>query len=979
MNLWIWQYDELRIFLKELLLTLLHLMRNILLIILILSAKIVSGQQFSIYQGITTSNGLPSNYVFSICEDEKGYLWVGTDKGLCRFNGFSWQIWDKDNGLPGNYVSAVFPDKKGGLWLSISQKGLYHFDMSNGVSTKVTDQKDISFNSINPDASGNVLLERVEKKTVCGYLLQANNFAHPSKVYEYYPKSGYTIRANPTDKKVFLLTSGTQKSLVKIKTSWTVVYKSLPPSKVAQGIYYASDRLVISNTKSYHFNKSGKVERVLNLFNDHNTYAVNCITNNGYYISNILSGYYFVNAKGDAHFYTGKSGLGSDYINQVYEMRDGTIVFATLGAGIQFKRNEYKRTYLTGNRIVHSIFKEGSNWYTLAGENVLKISEVDSQLNDLGKVQTSALTMYKKQDHLVVGSLKGINFYDLNNGLKPQQFIPYNSGISSVIQNGTGFYASTYGNGFISFTNTADRPVVVSIIMPIIEKTVPLRQGFALLSYEDGIIITDTINSKNLHLTLKDGLLSNSINYIHEYLGSYYIGSKGGLSIYANGKVQKTISYNEGFVGKRVVYSFHDKNHTLWVISDKYLHVFDGVKLRVISSHPIVTDAEDNINAAFYDAATNQLATGSSKNISLISLAGIQPNKNVLVPNILQTLIDGKDQEGNNYSVPYYFNTIAFNIAPFATSPLSKNKFLYMLKGKDKAWREVEDSLTITYNALRPGSYQLMAKIINPDGYESTDTLVAAFKVDKPFWQTGPSFALVMLVTSLITLLLARSVEAYRQRKREDALIMEHSLRTERERISKDLHDHLGSNLVNIVAQVDNIENRMNRRSFPEALTSIQKLSMHAREVINVLRETVWAVQENEHTMDSFIIRIRTFLQRMYEFTPINWHVNITAGAYPNLSSKQTLHLFRIIQEATQNILKHSKAKTADYDFVLHNSNIEVTIRDTGTGFTANSKTGQGMANMKQRAKDMNATISIDSQNGTAIKLVVPVNLVPVV
>lgn len=954
-------------------------MRNIFLIILILSVKIVSCQQFSIYQGITTSNGLPSNYVFSICEDEKGYLWVGTDKGLCRFNGFSWQIWDKDNGLPGNYVSAVFPDKKGGLWLSISQKGLYHFDMSKEVFTKIADQKDISFNSLYPDTSGNLLMERVQNNTVCGYLLQPKNFAHPAKVYEYYSNPVHIIRANPVDKKVFCITSGVQNSLVKIKTPWSVIYKNFPASELVQGVYYASDRLIISNTKSYHFNKSGKIERVLKLFKDHNTYAVNCITGNGYYISNVLSGYYFINTKGDAHFYTGKSGLGSDYINQVYELKDGTIVFATLGAGIQFKRNEYKRTYQTGNRMVRSILKEGSNWFILAGENVLKINEVDSQLNDLGKVQTSALTMYKKQDQLIVGSLKGINFYALNNGLTPQQFIPYNSGISSIIQNGTGFYASTYGNGFISFTNTADRAVVVSTIMPIIEKTVPLMHGFAFLSYEDGIIITDTINSKNLHLTLKDGLLSNSINHIHEYFGSYYIGSKGGLSIYANGKVQKTISYNEGFVGKRVVYSFHDKNNTLWVISDKYLHVFDGVKLRVISSNPIVSDAEDNINAAFYDAATNQLATGSSKNISLISLAGIQPNKNVLIPNILQTLIDGKVQEGNNYSVPYYFNTVAFNIAPFATSPLAKNKFLYMLKGKDKAWREVEDSLTITYNALRPGSYQLMAKIINPDGYESTDTQVAAFKVDKPFWQTGPSFALVMLVTSLITLLLARSVETYRQRKREAALMLEQSLRNERERISKDLHDHLGSNLVNIVAQVDNIENRMNRHLFPEALASVQKLSMHAREVINVLRETVWAVQENEHSMDSFIIRIRTFLQRMYESTPVNWHVNVTADAYPNLSSKQTLHLFRIIQEATQNILKHSKAGTADYDFVLHDSNLELIIRDTGTGFTINAKTGQGMANMKQRAKDMNATICIDSKNGTVIKLIVPINLVPVV
>ena len=954
-------------------------MRNIFLIILILSAKIVSCQQFSIYQSITTSNGLPSNYVFSICEDEKGYLWVGTDKGLCRFNGFSWQIWDKDNGLPGNYVSAVFPDKKGGLWLTISQKGLYHFDISKGVSIKIADTKVISFNSLFPDTSGNLLMERVQKNTVCGYLLQPNNFSHPAKVYEYDPNSVNTIRANPTDKKVFCITSGAQNAPLKIKTTWSVIYKNLPASELIQGIYYASDRLVISNTNSYHFNKVGKLESVFNLFKDHNTYAVNCITSNGYYISNILSGFYFINTKGDAHFYTGKSGLGSDYINQVYELKDGTIVFATLGAGIQFKRNEYKRTYLTGNRMVRSIFKEGSNWYTLAGENVLKINEVDSQLNDLGKVQTSALTMYKKKDQLVVGSLKGINFYALNNGLKPQQFIPYNSGISTIIPNGTEFYASTYGNGLISFTNTADRPVVVSAIMPIIEKTIPLRQGFAFLSYEDGIIITDTINSKNLHLTLKDGLLSNSVNHIHEYLGGYYIGSKGGLSIYANGKVQKTLSYNEGFVGKRVVYSFHDKNNTLWVISDKYLHVFDGVKLRVISSHPIVSDDEDIINAAFYDPATNQLASGTSKNISLISLAGIQPNKNVVVPNILQTLIDGKVQQGNNYSVPYYFNTLAFNIAPFATSPLAKNKFLYMLKGKDKAWREVEDSLTITYNALRSGSYQLMAKIKNPDGYESREKQVAAFKVKKPFWQTGPSIALVMLATSLITLLLARSVEAYRQRKREAALMLEHSLRNERERISKDLHDHLGSNLVNIVAQVDNIENRMNRHSFPEALTSVQKLSMHAREVINVLRETVWAVQENEHTMDSFIIRIRTFLQRMYESTPINWHVNITAGAYPNLSSKQTLHLFRIIQEATQNILKHSKATTADYDFVLHKSNLEVTIRDTGTGFTANEQTGQGMANMRQRANDINAIICIDSKHGTVIKLVVPVKLMPAV
>ena len=968
----IWQYDELRIFLKELLLTLLHLMRNTLLVILLLWGSIVSSQQFSIYQGITTANGLPSNYVFSVCEDEKGYLWVGTDKGLCRYNGFSWQTWDKDNGLPGNYVNSVFADKRGGLWLGISEKGVFHFDILKGVSTKITTPQTFLYNPLKTDAAGNLLIESAKGDTIFGYLVQPEDLSNPVKVYEYESKPEYVVHANPMEKKVFCIYPGNKASVPTIKTLWKVVIKTMPHNEVPSLVYYASDRLIITSTKSIEYDIKGNIKKVLNLFNTHNTYAVNCITANGYYVSNIRTGYYFVNEKGVANFYNGKSGLGSDYIDQLYELKDGTIVFATLGAGLQFKRNEYKRTYLTGNRIVRSILKEGNEWYTLAGETVLRINEKDSLLTEVGAVQDAALSMYKKNDQLIIGSLKGINFYSLNKGIKPQNFIPYNSGVSSIIQNGDGYYASTYGNGFISFNNKGSLPIIVSRMMPIIEKTLPLKNGYALLSYEDGIILVDTIQSRQIQLTLKDGLLSNSIHFIHEQNGTYYIGSKGGLSVYRQGRVVQTLSYGQGFTGNKVIYSFHDRSNRLWVVSDAYLHLFDGQKLRVISSYPIVSDADDIINTACYDAATNQLATGSNKNISILSIAGIEPNDAVTLPAILQTSVDGKVHLGNNLKVPYDFNTIAFSIAPFATSPLAKNKFLYLMRGRDKVWKEVKDSLSITYSGLRPGRYQLMAKIINPDGYESTETQVAAFTVTKPFWQTGWLIVLVIIVTSLLTVLFSRLVEATRQRKRNAAILLDQSLRYERERISKDLHDHLGSNLVNIVAQVDTIENRLNRKSFPEAIISVQQLSLHAREVINVLRETVWAVQENEHSMESFVIRIRTFLQRMYESTSITWQVKISPGEHQKLSSKQTLHLFRIIQEATQNILKHSKANTADYLFSFNGKTLEIIIADNGIGFNGSYIRGQGLANMRQRAKDMNAVINIEANEGTVITMVLP-------
>ncbi len=84
----------------------------LILFIAVLSCTFVRAQQ-----QYTTTNGLPSNTVYNSFRDSRGYIWFGTDKGACRFDGKNFKIYATEDGLPDNSVIDFFEDIKGRLWL----------------------------------------------------------------------------------------------------------------------------------------------------------------------------------------------------------------------------------------------------------------------------------------------------------------------------------------------------------------------------------------------------------------------------------------------------------------------------------------------------------------------------------------------------------------------------------------------------------------------------------------------------------------------------------------------------------------------------------------------------------------------------------------------------------------------------------------------------------------------------------------------
>ena len=911
----------------------------------------------------------------SVCEDEDGFLWVGTDHGISRFNGFNWQNWDIDNGLPGNYVKKIQPDKHGGLWLLITNKGAYHFDILLGKFEKIDHYQDSYNSKFEADRQGNLFSISTTNNTtsIKGELIEPGRTS--ITVFEYTPDSNFILFSDIASHKVFALYStgtATDRSKLNYKGPWPIEFRPLPYN--SGSIYTVNDSLIISN--KYYIKYTGGRSQLnkLDLFAEGNAYAYNFISKQGIYIYDQKTGYYFISNAGKKEFHNQTNGLGSDYVSEVYELKDGTILFATLGAGLQWIKKEYNDHYSTGGMHAKSIIHAANRWYVLAGEKILTITD-DKHFQSLhGTLKNSSGELIIQGDQLLVGSLRGIDIYPSARQLVNPHFIQFNTGISSILPSVKGFVASTYGNGMISFNDKSTGVTKLPSPMMIIEKAVPLKSGYALMSYEEGVILRDTIRKKDLHLTRENGLLSNGVYYVHEYRDTQYICCKNGINLVAGARVVETLSYEKGFVGAIAKYCFHDPQGRFWVLSDEYLHLYENGFLRCLRSYPLFRDGE-KVAVACYDPLSNTLTTGSDRSISITVLSKIIIDKAIFIPRILRLMIDGIEEKSDQARVKNDFKKLSIEIAPYGASPFYPGTFFYKLDGINDSWKALKDSLTISYESLRPGNYKLWAKIINSDGYEGPEKVITTFVVNKPFWQKNWFLLLLQLLAIIFTYLVLKKVEMTKNSRIKASLALQETLQKERERISKDLHDHLGSNLVTIVAQVDNLETKLQRSAYAEASKTVLQLSFQTREIMTVLRETIWAVNENEHTLESFIIRIRTFLQRLFENSPVTWHVNLDEQYFVKISPNQSLQLFRILQEASQNIHKHSKATEAHYDFIAHKEMLYITIRDNGIGFNgrANIDHSSGLINIQHRVAVLKGEIEFQSSNGAIVVIKIPI------
>jgi len=127
---------------------------------------------------------------------------------------------------------------------------------------------------------------------------------------------------------------------------------------------------------------------------------------------------------------------------------------------------------------------------------------------------------------------------------------------------------------------------------------------------------------------------------------------------------------------------------------------------------------------------------------------------------------------------------------------------------------------------------------------------------------------------------------------------------------------------------------------------------------------------------EDFEETLREWALHLKNKTGITIHL-VSSTSIKKINGDNSIHVFRIIQEATANSIKHGNAKNVFIQFLELNNTVSISIEDDGCGFNTSAlPSGLGLKHMKTRAQHLNAefTIQSDSNTGTFIQLVLPFN-----
>lgn len=199
---------------------------------------------------------------------------------------------------------------------------------------------------------------------------------------------------------------------------------------------------------------------------------------------------------------------------------------------------------------------------------------------------------------------------------------------------------------------------------------------------------------------------------------------------------------------------------------------------------------------------------------------------------------------------------------------------------------------------------------------------------------------------------------------------MENKLRSERERISRDLHDHVGAQLANIKTGLSLAEKYSKADNKEKSSSLMHSIMNDAELTIKQLRETIWALNQNSITLSKFMEHLKLYFRNQTSFNEmLTIGYNLEAEEEMELSAIQALNIFRIIQEASQNTLKYAEAEHFEISMIKKNGSLKITLKDDGE-FKEKSGTGNnsyGLGNMKKRAHEISGELTIDITDGTKV------------
>ncbi len=348
----------------------------------------------------------------------------------------------------------------------------------------------------------------------------------------------------------------------------------------------------------------------------------------------------------------------------------------------------------------------------------------------------------------------------------------------------------------------------------------------------------------------------------------------------------------------------------------------------------------------------------------------------------------------NKIILNYEQNVFTFGYVALDYTAPENNKYAYMLEGFDKIWIDAGTRRLATYTNLDPGEYVFKVKGTNNDGVWGEEEAAVILIITPPPWKTWWAYTIYVLI--IITTLVGfrryelnkriRKEEEQLRRERETAKLREAELQAKtiqaekeiekqqiRTRIATDLHDEIGSNLSSISLISGMLHNQPGlSKEIKEAFLDVNQAASKSTESI---RDIVWFINPMSDQQGDLISRLKETANSMlanFEFNLVSPETDSVKKINPEV--KRNVYL--IFKEILNNIIKHSHASQVNIRINEDGNNLSIIVKDNGLGFEESTvKKGNGLLNLRNRAKQINGKLDILTSLGEGTKITLHLNI----
>jgi len=962
-------------------------------------------------------DGFTKGVIGSIAQTPDGYLWLGTEFGLYRFDGVRAIPWRPPDGqkLANDYIYSLLVSHDGTLWIG-TRAGLASW--SGGTLIQYPELTGAAIYSLLADREGTVWAvgevggSSDPQPRLCAI--------RHSQVQCYNESFRYELDSAYEDRKGNLWVGSNTGGLWRWKPGPPQRYGNSSVTRITED---ENGALVLAGLQGLHRLVDGKTEKyALPGINAEPTVRLFRSSDGSLWAGTFQGGIVHVHG-GRVDRFEQADGLSGNSIWAIFEDREGDIWVGTNEGLDRFR--DFAVPTLSGFNATYSLVaaNDGSVWSASPGgvsrwrdgRLTTYTASLPNKLSSVSRTAGSGITKAELvgdsglpeepesllQDH--VGQIwastpKGIVRWDGN------RFVPVNDvpgkEVYAIVEDpkGTVWFSSSQ-KGLIRVPRAG---VVEQVPWSqlgredfAITMAADPSQGGLWLGFARGGIAYWIDGQVRASYTTKDGLGKGVVWQLRfGTRGTLWAATEGGLSRVRDGHVA-TLTSKKGLPCDEVHWSVEDDDHSLWLYMPCGLIRVARSELDawvVDPTHVLQTTVYDESDGVRLAPALGGFSPKVAKSpdgkiwfktfggVSVIDPRHLAFNRQPPPVHIEQITADGKTYDATHgLRLPPLVRDLTVNYTALSLAVPEKVRFRYKLEGQDSEWREVMNDRKVEYSNLRPRNYRFRVMACNNSGVWNEEGAFLDFSIAPAYYQT--TWFLVLCVSAFLALLWALYQYRLHQIERQFSIGFEARV-SERLRIARELHDTLLQSFQGLLLRFQTASNLFPIRP-QEAKQKLDSAIDLAAQAITEGRNAVQGLRASTTVANELAVAIGGLAKELAgngasQPLPV-FRVDVE-GEPRDLHPLLRDEVYRIAAEALRNAFRHAQAKSIEAEIHYDPGQLRLRIRDDGKGIARDvieddGRTGHwGLHGMRERAKIIGGNLEVwsSAQSGTEVELTIP-------